>query len=381
MKRFIIAAVVGLVAVAVVASLHVSVSTPVTFAGPITPTGWRAPACSAGSGIVATGSGLLYQCAAISTRTNSAGSGYVPTTLDGSGDLGPSGIRDTGSGSTATIKFDNTPSGINGYGGIHFETNEEWITTPIDAPSTALPNTQPYLQADSWQLFSNLGFGCGETYPIDGVGRPGVQEFYFVATGGSCGPGYAGAKTGNPTFRTSAQTSTLEVAGGIASIGTTTTSSSLFMWLGNTDRISSSPHGCFWLYDPSNQKSFRAGTGTGTLTAVCANGASYTAYDLAGTGNCDGSFPRGTASIGAVTFPNTNVFHLGLIESSTEADFYTISGSTWTKVCQITSNLPPTTTGLATWQIVGSTVTSTATIKLDLDYTGLSWNLGSARSP
>lgn len=94
MKRLIIAAVVGLIAVAVIASLHVSVSTPVTFAGPITPTGWRPPLCGSGSGIAATGSGLLYQCAAVSSGSGSTNT--IPKWTNSSGALGSSSISDNG---------------------------------------------------------------------------------------------------------------------------------------------------------------------------------------------------------------------------------------------------------------------------------------------
>lgn len=139
-------------------------------------------------------------------------------------------------------------------------------------------------------------------------------------------------------------TANFEWVGGVSALnpdaasGTATYTVTLGFFSGNAGTNQSD--GCYFVYDHTNINT--SGPNAGHADAWecwCADNGTRTAFLINGSGNSDESFALGTAAVGAVTLPDTNMQRLKItVTGTTRAEFY-YNG---TKVCDINTHLPVT---------------------------------------
>lgn len=140
-------------------------------------------------------------------------------------------------------------------------------------------------------------------------------------------------------------TVTSEATVGITALSSGTDEFEDFVGLADTNNSINLTNGCGFLYDRGNTAT--GGTNTSNEAdweCVCANNGTRTIYVMDGTATSDESFKTVAAPLGVITFPGTNNwFSLKIvITPGTRAEFYVANGSGYVKSCDISTNLPST---------------------------------------
>jgi len=273
--------------------------------------------------------------------------------------------------STTSTTFSNGPTGFNTYGGTHLEWVDDWLVGVLQ-PTSALNwplGTTWIASANASNLFT---VGAGTT------SRPGILEM----TTSTSTTGQAEIVTSTKLVDFGSGNWSFEWAGGWPTLSVSGNFYASVIGFGNTTDVNPT-NGCYFLYDQGNVASGgQNGSNTNDLEAVCANGGTRTIYLLNGSGNCDNSFAKGTVLVSALTLPNTNIVHLLVkMTAATKAEFYTVSGTVQTKVCEIATNIPSGASNLTgvVFDMIKSTGGTARTF--DTDYTRIAVDLTSARSP
>lgn len=303
------------------------------------------------------GSGLTWCAGAACTN---AGSGLTYS----SGAL----IVNAGSGlayDTGTIR-----SNVNAYNQNYYVYRNEWdIRTCVNTSILGI-----------WEATSNGTGATPCTANSAGVaGRPGIED---VNMGSASNSRAAWSTSQSGYVFNSGDTYTMDVVVGVENTSSSTDGYATWWGFGDTVTAVNQTNACMFLYDERQAASApttgsRSPAGTQALNCYCSAAGVRTEYPIDGSTVSDASFTTVAYTVGAVTWSsNTNVMHLKVVVTGTsEADFY-ING---TLSCKITSHIPTGGTGAIMAGL--RSVSSNIDRLWDIDYSELSWVLGSTRSP
>jgi hypothetical protein len=269
--------------------------------------------------------------------------------------------------------FNNGPKGVNNYAGTHFEWASDWLggTSSIAASTLGMQDAVHYSFTGGGGCLSNIGTTT----------RPGILE----CNSGTGATGYSAWTTGSQTVDLNSGVWLFQLVVGLQALST---SSIPYVFdAGFTDQAGATPelatNGCYFLYDEQDESGLTS-VGSNAWACVCAKSSTRTAYLMNGQteGAGDGSFVTILQTVGALTLPNTNIYNLKIQQVGsppTEMDFY-VNG---TKSCVIETNLPggaSNLTGLG-WEIGNGSSTTTTARGFYVDYSLVTEDLNSARSP
>lgn len=283
-------------------------------------------------------------------------------TNDGVGtDLG--GYVNLGNDSTDAVTFSNGPAGINTYEGTHLEWSDEWTYRSLASTETA------------GILYTSISSGA-VTSDHGGVGRPGVVQISTASSASglvNMSTSFAFVDFNNNT------TTTFEWVGGFPTLSDGTQSYAALVGFYDTSNINPTD-GCYFLYDSEGAQT-TPGTGDSDTTSgnwkiMSAENNTRSGYELDGTASED-SFTTVASSVGALTWPSTNVYKLKVVaENDDKCRFYIND----VEVGRITTNIPggslarSTAAGFSIIKSAGSTART-----MDTDFTRLAMDLAAAR--
>lgn len=260
---------------------------------------------------------------------------------------------------------------LNDYRGKHLEWVDEFLLGAGVSNNNAAGSI--------WSV--NISGASATNAPVYTTTRPGI----FEMTTGTTTTGISGLRTGFLIDFGSYTSTTFEVTVGVPTLSTVGEEHEDV--LGYSDTSSVNPtDGCYFMYD---RLPVATAPTTGTINAgqdkwqcwSAANNA-RTGYTMDGAITSDGSFVTVNAPVAALVLPDTNIYNLKIVETTsagtpTKCEYY-VNG---VKSCEISTHLPSGSARLtgAGFFILKSAGTTART--LDVDRTRLAIDLAAARSP
>lgn len=311
----------------------------------------------AGSGLTASadsldvgaGSGLSVSADAIAVNVAGAScaSGQSMTALSA-----------TGTGTCASVN-------VNSYGGTHLEWIEEYTQRSSIASGASLG------------IFTSVPAGGGAVVN-DGSGGTTTRPGIFVLSAGTTTTGSASLQTNPQLVDFGSGTWNFQWTGGVTTLSTGAEEYALLVGFSDSTTVNV-VDGCYFLYDRGNVATSGPNSGNADAWSCwCASNSTRTTYLINGSGNSDESFPLGTATVGALTLPSTNIDTLEVRMTGTTRAEFLVDG---TKVCNINTNIPSGASRLTgiVHGIFKSAGTTARTVSIDR--TRASVDLTAARTP
>lgn len=272
---------------------------------------------------------------------------------------------------TATPVLTNGASGYNGYASKYLEWTEEWLDR--------LSVTSGVIGAYYTCAAAGTSAVATTSDPAGVAKRPGVQ----IASLGSTSTGRAACTVSLAAFQeNSGDVYTFEEAWGIPTLSNGTDGFAIISGFFDTITAIDQTNGCYFLYDERGVASTPT-TGSepvsNTLACVCSAASVRTEYPIDGTTVSDESFTTVATTAAALAADwSSGVLHTKVVfTGGTRAEFYTCSGTTCTKVCDINSHLPTGTFG-AGHSMIKSVGTTSRNMKFD--FTGIYASIGTPRT-
>lgn len=283
-----------------------------------------------------------------------------------------------GRSASDSITFNNGPKGINGEQGKHLEWAEEFLWSDnISATTNQGPLSLSYAA-------SGTGAGIGMDSAVEiASGRDDRVGIIAMKTGTATNGGYVALTSGKTVSTSNSKTLTFETTlkwDTLSSSSNSVASEYASLW-GFTDTSAATPvgnvvNGCYFAYDKGNV--LTAGPNSGNIDAVecwCANASTRTKYLINNSGNSDETFALGVGAIVAQTW-----YRYKIVWSSTRAEFYRATGATYTKVCDINTNMPSAVVG-PTFTHLPLASTGTGDRHMSIDQATFSVDLNAVKSP